>query len=415
MKKDDKRPLTEPSTTTISYAPHAAKCDIGLAEVPWTPEVSSTLEEKPSKYLEVEDESASSRKRGESKSGGALAVIEGKGTESRQRKPVKPSISSKLDFERARQIRTLNDKVEEINKLKAQIEAMKEKKLEDEKTKKAEILRSTLSGQSIGVSKTQKLVLPPNTTGTQITIDPDNIPANFLGTGIPSAPSSPISNRRKSAIKSNENTPKQQERKKLVGEASLRVTYADDQKNLQQPTTPLEKTDLKSIEPPLISESEIVETENTQLKHLQVELSKANRRLHYYHADEDMLTSLKDHEKEEKIKERSREIERKRRLLTLQEAKKKGPASEDKPNVFDYYAVRIQSVIRGWLARCWVRWYRIVSRNASVMIQSVIRGWFGRMRVRRIRQKYDSAVLIQKNFRGWCARVSVLLILFFNI
>jgi hypothetical protein len=66
----------------------------------------------------------------------------------------------------------------------------------------------------------------------------------------------------------------------------------------------------------------------------------------------------------------------------------------------------VQSVIRGFIARCWIRWFRAMSTKACIILQAAMRGWFGRMRVRRIRKFYNAAREIQKNFRGWFARVS---------
>lgn len=42
LKKDDKRPLNEPAVTSLVYAPHAAKSDVGIADTAWTPDLNST-------------------------------------------------------------------------------------------------------------------------------------------------------------------------------------------------------------------------------------------------------------------------------------------------------------------------------------------------------------------------------------
>lgn len=39
LKKDDRRPLNEPSMTSLTYAPHAAKSDVGIADTAWTPDI----------------------------------------------------------------------------------------------------------------------------------------------------------------------------------------------------------------------------------------------------------------------------------------------------------------------------------------------------------------------------------------
>jgi hypothetical protein len=101
-----------------------------------------------------------------------------------------------------------------------------------------------------------------------------------------------------------------------------------------------------------------------------------------------------------KNRELSRLIERKRRLLTVEEGERVGPPPEDPENMYDYYAVKVQCVIRGFVARCWIRWFRAMSCKAAIKVQSVMRGWFGRMRVRKMKIERRAATAIQKNFRG---------------
>ena len=42
LKKDDKRPISEPSQTSLLYAPHAARSDVGIAEASWTPDLAKS-------------------------------------------------------------------------------------------------------------------------------------------------------------------------------------------------------------------------------------------------------------------------------------------------------------------------------------------------------------------------------------
>ena len=51
------------------------------------------------------------------------------------------------------------------------------------------------------------------------------------------------------------------------------------------------------------------------------------------------------------------EIERKGRLLTKEEECAKEILLRAQ-NTYDWYAKKCQSVIRGWLARCYHRWYK---------------------------------------------------------
>lgn len=41
LKKDDKRPMNEAAMTSLSYAPHAAKSEVGIADTAWTPDLVS--------------------------------------------------------------------------------------------------------------------------------------------------------------------------------------------------------------------------------------------------------------------------------------------------------------------------------------------------------------------------------------
>jgi hypothetical protein len=116
---------------------------------------------------------------------------------------------------------------------------------------------------------------------------------------------------------------------------------------------------------------------------------------------------VKTAERASKNRELSRDIERRRRLLKPEDGIRIGPPPEDPANMYDYYAIKVQCVIRGFIARCWIKWFRAMSIRAATMLQSAMRGWFGRMRVRRIRKYYNAARVIQKNFRGWFTRVSL--------
>lgn len=43
LKKDDRRPLSEPAESSLQYAPHAANSDVGVAHASWTPEMQDKL------------------------------------------------------------------------------------------------------------------------------------------------------------------------------------------------------------------------------------------------------------------------------------------------------------------------------------------------------------------------------------
>ena len=105
------------------------------------------------------------------------------------------------------------------------------------------------------------------------------------------------------------------------------------------------------------------------------------------------------------VKERSRDIERKRRLLTSEEAKRRGPPDDDLCNAYDYYATKAQAIIRGWLAMNYVKWYKVESYVCSKTIQTRVRGMLARIRVTRMKYHNAAATMIQKQWRGVFARV----------
>jgi hypothetical protein len=120
------------------------------------------------------------------------------------------------------------------------------------------------------------------------------------------------------------------------------------------------------------------------------------------------LNTLKGVNRDAEAAERSRDIERKRRGLTEEEARRRGPPDDnDLPNTYDYFAIKAQTQIRRWLAERFVDAYRISANQATKKIQTMIRGWEGRNRVKRLRRERHAATEIQRNWRGMNARVRI--------
>lgn len=132
------------------------------------------------------------------------------------------------------------------------------------------------------------------------------------------------------------------------------------------------------------------------------EFQKLNRK----HA---AINQLKEVNKDADSKERSRDIERKRRLLTAEEAKRKGPPDDtgDKPNSYDYFATKVQTQIRRWIATKFVQSYRVSANTATVKMQTTMRAWLARNRVKKLTREKNAATEIQRNWRGMNARVSL--------
>lgn len=106
------------------------------------------------------------------------------------------------------------------------------------------------------------------------------------------------------------------------------------------------------------------------------------------------------------VKERSRDVERKRRQLTEEEAKRKGPPEDEEKTAYDAYAVVIQTQLRRWLAQRWLAWYKLESYRASRLIQAKVRKWEAKNRVKRLMKQKKAAIMIQKNWRGTFTRMS---------
>lgn len=141
-----------------------------------------------------------------------------------------------------------------------------------------------------------------------------------------------------------------------------------------------------------------------EIKELEEEEHYASSRINSIIKDESRVNVLKDSERLETSKLRSRDIERKRRKLTEEEGLIRGPPVAEPHNGMDYFAMKIQTTIRAWLARCFVGWYKEASRKATTKIQAGIRGWLGRLRVKRRKIIYRACTNITRVFRGWKTR-----------
>lgn len=554
LRKDNRRPITEPAQTA-SYAPHAMNSDIGVAPPSWTPTndgaqtgAATTAASEHSgasagrqlhpalmasaseSNMEGDDQEGQPRdslrksaynglysaeidgglqpnKRGEGKSGGLLAPLQVKGADTRRRRPLKTTLTSDMEFKRTRQIRTLGEKIEEINHLRESILEEKRKLDEQFDAKSSELTRSALkplapdsSGGGADFQRKLKVVKsavsnhtygtePPPTYADFIDKSPpagtpksslrktasarfqaDEAGASAKGwVGTPEqvapstynspqmsrqgsmkrmgsskqlerpssrdegdedggrigTPGTPGSKRSPSPITSpslgrqasrkrlnsgdragsgkfdREQSPSQKTRKHGRSNSIARTQFADAvtvfEDGAVAPNPLLEETRLLSLQKAQKTE---------ELKKLHVEEIHSNQKRNHFVQDESRIAAIKEAERFQKNRELSRDIERKRRLLTAKEGVRIGPAPEDPANMYDYYAIKVQSTIRGFIARCWVRWFRAISIKAATKLQAVMRGWFGRMRVRRIRKYYNAARAIQKNFRGWFTRVS---------
>lgn len=347
LRKDDKRLLEEPSST-MQFAPHATTSDIGIAEELWIPEEGNkqNLLLTANNVLENVDVSVIPERRGDSKSGGLLAPLELKSPSSRVRRPLKPTLANEIDFNRARKKKTLSDRLENINKLREDIR----------------IAKLALDVRDVELST------------------PSNIKKSSTST---------VGSRNMRQIRSLTST---------SSKDTVRIVHVQDGKqNLEEGFDSVD-----TFADPGMRQT--IDELNKRLEHLDKDEFTTTKLMHPLLTDEKSFHDLKTQERTLSNRERSRDIERKRRLLTEDEGRRRGPPPNDPPNVYDMFAVKIQRIIRGYLARCYTSWYRRVTRRASVVLQKTVRGWLGRVKVQRYRRFYRAATNIQRSFRGWKSR-----------
>ena len=467
-------------------------------------------------YNDNLDPTLKPNKRGEGKIGGLLIPLQTKGSDSRKRKPIKTTLTSEMEFKRTRNIRTLSEKIDEINRLKDSIIEEKRKLDEQMKSKTASlyqqstsikpltsdfsyhnntisnttnnsnnIVKNIVSNRTYGTaplpsyqdainSKTADFADTTSTKNNTITtsspkpiLNKSNSNKNLQDdTGL-NRKSSPIaltrqnsnntpnrprsgfgeyrprsgsgewrdnspslsrsgSRKRLNSLNNNDNnidiqhnntntttsskmnynrdnSPTQTKRKNSIN----KTQFSEDVEVFEHNNNTSNNNTINNI---LLKETELMKIQtnnkNNELKLLNNKEIEIKQKLNHYQQDENRIITIKNNERITKNRELSRNIERKRRLLHPDAVIRTGPPPDDPVNMYDYYSIKVQSVIRGFITRCWIKWYRKMSIKAIIILQSCLRGWFGRMRVRRIRKYYNAARIIQKNFRGWFTRVS---------
>lgn len=448
--KSDVGIADQPWTPDVNSNDNKAQMDnaaIGSSDL-----FSSTLG-KDFKYSEQLDDSLLATTRGAGKSGGALAPLQSKGASTRNRRPLKTTLAGEMEFQRIRKIRTLSEKMEEISALKAEIE--NERK------------RISTSASSRGLTSTEQMKLADGGSEWQQTSPDDNefsseehkkylIKRNISN--------HTFGDKDRSTSKDKFYKPAAEDSRNIEAESSVkksrRTSMSDriasddlksrtliEEEELSSTSTSKrkmgvaeDKADIKEArrrsvadgsggdgggaftkgmrksmsEGGLVSKmrKKSVDSESGDgavsvlVQKLDQDALQLQRQVHHYEMENVKTLAVKEAERATKNKELSRDIERKRRLLTKAEGVRVGPPQQDDANMYDYYAIRLQATIRGWLARCWIKWFKKMSSKAAIKLQSTIRGWLGRLRVRRIRTRDRAATLIQKNFRGWLTRVS---------
>jgi len=368
LRKDDHRPLTEPSKTSSTFAPHAASCEVGVAEQSWTPDILTAkdllIPQLESKYATAVDDSLQRKKKGEGKIGGVLSPLMLRGAETRVRRPLKTTLPSEMEFSRKRQIKTLGEKLDEINQLREEIYTEKLRQQESQQQLQKDVRRIAVSNNmgegypstiSMSASAPALKLLPQLAKAdSTLSLVSNGSSVNSESRSFHNHGSSKRSSvQKKTTSIKNSTTPS-----KKGSEAS--VQFLDVNTPIADNTNTSEKL-----------HSEQQELEFQMQKVQEIELIEVDVRRKYDHvlSDQQRMIQLKSHERSKNGRERSREIERRRRLLTEDEGRRRGPPQEDLPNIYDYYAIRIQTVIRGFLARAWSRWYKRLAGSAISIIQ----------------------------------------------
>ena len=412
LRKDDKRPIDQPSAS-ITFAPHAKNSNIGVVDEPWLPEEKQADRFANHAMLRQIDDDANHIHRGHMTEG-VLNPITLKGTVTRPRRPLRGNVGSALEFNRHRRKKTLNDRLSEISKLREEIKQQKEF-LDSQRTKiksagksegkqrgRASISGSGSSSAAPGAAGTGGLGAtspPPSRGGTGRAVSRGSVSFSQDVLGSPPAQQTdPSASSLLDAISAVVTRGGEFEEK-----GGDEFGAGDEEQKATAPFSPPPSASDRSeylLQKIRESEKNLVK----QLEDLAEEDKEIRRNLDHIHKDESSTTSIKGMERLVSGSERSRDIERKRRLLSEEEGVYKGPPTMEDSNAYDYYAAKIQSTIRGWLTRCYTRWYRAAARRAASCIQACARGKLGRIKVALRRKRGHSATSIQKVYRGFKAR-----------
>ena len=282
---------------------------MGVAEQTYQPEEVDGSFFAVSDLLAKSDSSVQGKTRGKANIGGLLSPLDSQGSETRPHFPLQPSIPSNMEFSGVRKKKSIGDRLAEITKLKESIKQQR-LELERERIKSNQRLRRSIASRA--------------------SLD------------------------RLSQTKSSPSTPK------VNANESVSLIEHDIARDTDKDRLEMQKIEELEVSP---SRSIVISDEETELlqkeRGLNVEIAKAERNLNYAENDQIAFNDLKDKQREIHSIDRSRDIERRRRHLTSDEAKKTGPPPEDAKNVYDLFATRLQAALRGWITRCWFKWYKV--------------------------------------------------------
>jgi hypothetical protein len=386
LHKDTHRKMIEETVSKEDFAPHTGRSGVGFAARPWfpgededdentNPEDHLTEEEKLSR-LSSQNTSADKNPwdeitRDKYRVGGLLNSLQSRAADFRRRYPIQPNHGNAIEFNNVRQVRSLEDTLGSINSIRDKIEAEKANYVKKLKTKR-KVINSSGEGEGEEGRNYSRPPRSPRSSKSGETHD-DN---------------------RQSESENNQMELVLQQYVKMEQEGREHPGRTSHLTSAAGGTMPFPGAEIDQEKAYQISKSMLTK-EITFLLHL--------KKLKVYHKK---LQDFKSIHHSEIVKERSRDIERKRRLLSYQEAIKRGPPGDEPSNAYDYYATKLQTQVRKWSAMRFVAWFRVESNVASKKIQTRARGMIGRVRWKRLKKEKDAATEIQRNYRGMASRVS---------
>lgn len=436
LAKDDRRPIDQPSETNGKIAVHAQFSDVGVASAKWIPEeeAANKLASAQSELMTgTVDSSVVPRERGKQKLGGHLEVIQLEGTETKARTPLIPSLAGEMEFNRARRKKKLGDRLSEIAELREKIQQEKaalDKSVADtaaaerrkhaksvKKTTKTEDLLSRLGGKktvhhsasvgSVGSLQHGDSLKHPGTApeGSRSLIGSEGS-AGDSGDPLRSASAGTVSREEAKNLSDISAIPAEMEKLSIDSGSNEGLTpegSTEDPANGVIVSVPKEPEDpfAPKYTPKQVETKKVM---HNKLEEMGSEEEVLGKELYHLSKVDKNIRSLKNVERKSNNREKSREIERKRRLLTEKEGRRKGPPVDEPTNQYDYYVTRLQKCARGFVGRRFAKRHRMQVDAASVKLQAGFRGMFARTRVRTMRLRYNSATHIQANYRGWKAR-----------
>jgi hypothetical protein len=390
LKKDEHRKMMEETVSKEDFAPHTLRSGVGFASRPWFPgdgneedeEVDYKIEEEKllSTFENVEKNPFEEITRNKQRVGGLLNSLESRAADFRRRYPIQPNHGNDIEFKNIRKVRSLEDTLGSLNVIREKIKAEKEtyeKKLLKKEKSKSKLLRGLTED-----SNSPHAPPPSSSSGPSSSPPGDDSMASPAATDVAAA----------ERIQS-ETTGHLE----LVLKQYVKISQGNSE------------THSKFFDSAMIPEAELDPEKAYEIsKSMLAKEISFLMQLKKYKLYQQRLQDFKSIHHSEIVKERSRDIERKRRLLTQQEAIKRGPPGDEPPNAYDYYATKLQTQVRRWAAIRFVKWFRVESSVASKRIQTRARGMIARVRWKRLKREKDAATEIQRNYRGMACRVSLI-------